>query len=350
MKNHCFENVYISGLGVYIPPFRLSVTDIAQANHQDGNSIKTSLGITQKSVANIDEDPVTMAVSAAQIAINMSGISPTQINACFIGSESHPYAVKPSSTIVGQWLGLNPNLYTADLEFACKAGTAGLQIVAAMIESGLIEHGLVIGSDKAQSQPGDALEYTAASCAVALVLSRKQGLAKLNSTHSFTTNTPDFWRRAKKDFPCHAGRFTGEPAYFKHIKTCTAQFLQKINRSISAFDHVIFHMPNAKFPQKVAQGLKVTPAQLDLGLTVKFIGNSYSASSLLGLARVLLNSKKDQQILLTSYGSGAGSDSFWVTKTKSNLQKDINQLETQLKNNIPISYLDYLKNMEILSS
>lgn len=348
MKNNLFTKVNIVGIGVYIPPFRISTEEIANAHNKNEAQISDSLGVSQKSVANFDEDSITMAVSAASEAIKNSGIKPSYIEACFMGSESHPYAVKPSSGIVGSWLSLNPNFYCADLEFACKAGTAGIQIVASMIEAGLIKNGLVIGSDKAQSKPADALEYTAASCAVAILLSSKKGIAKLNSTHTFTTDTPDFWRREGKYFPKHAGRFTGEPAYFKHIETSTSQFLTKLNKKISDFDHVIFHMPNAKFPQKAAKNLNVTHKQLKTGLTVKFIGNSYSASSLLGLARVLQNAKNNEEILLTSYGSGSGSDSFWFTKTKNPIQSQINSLEKKLKANIPLSYISYLKNMEIL--
>jgi hydroxymethylglutaryl-CoA synthase len=346
---HQFKNVYISGIGVYIPPFRIKADKIAKAHNQNGESISSSLGVLHKSVADKDEDSITMAITAAQKAIKNSKINPQDIKALFIGSESHPYAVKPSGTVVASWLNLSPNLYCADLEFACKAGTAGLQIVASMIESGMIENGLVIGTDKAQSKPADALEYTAASSAVAIVLSKKSGIAKLHTTHTYTTDTPDFWRREGQKYPKHAGRFTGEPAYFKHVLTTTQQLLELINKKVSDIDHFIFHMPNAKFPQKAAQNLQIPTEKIETGLTVKFIGNSYSSSSLLGLARVLAHSSKNQKIILTSYGSGSGSDSFFITKISipdSSLIKDI---EKQLTQEINLTYLKYLKNMGILN-
>lgn len=343
-----FNHVNIHSIGVYIPQLRITTASIAKTHNKDGESVTQALGLTQKSLGAHDEDALTMAVSAATQAITNSKFDKNKIGAIYVGSESHPYAVKPTSSMVGEWLGLKHDYFAADLEFACKAGTAGIQIIAGMIESGMIDAGLAIGSDKAQSQPGDALEYAASSCAVAFLLTKKKGVAKLNCTTSFTSDTPDFWRRQTEAHPQHAGRFTGEPAYFRHILGGTNQLLNTYNKKISNFDHIVFHMPNAKFPQKAAKILNVSKKQLETGLTVKQIGNPYSSSSMLGLARVLHQAKKNQEILTTSYGSGSGSDSFWFTQTKKMTTKFQQQLENQFNNTKEVDYLTYLKHMKIL--
>jgi hydroxymethylglutaryl-CoA synthase len=51
------------------------------------------------------------------------------------------------------------------------------------------------------------------------------------------------------------------------------------------------------------------------GLMTPIIGNTYSGASPLGLCAVLDIAKPDQNICLTSFGSGAGSDSFWIRTT-----------------------------------
>ena len=73
----------------------------------------------------------------------------------------------------------------------------------------------------------------------------------------------------------------------------------------------------------VAKELGVTPKQLEAGLIVGEIGNSYSANSLLALAAILDVAKPNQKILVTSYGSGAGSDAFVLTTKDSIVEKQV---------------------------
>jgi hydroxymethylglutaryl-CoA synthase len=160
----------IVSYGSYIPKNRIRLSEISNTWNKEGVDIEKSLGLTEKSVAGIDEDAATLAAEAAFQALTVGQIEPTKIEAITVGSESHPYAVKPTSTIVGEILGCGNNYLAADLEFACKAGTAGIQLVSGLIDSKRIKYGLVIGSDVAQARPADVLEYTAASAAGAIVL------------------------------------------------------------------------------------------------------------------------------------------------------------------------------------
>jgi len=188
------------------------------------------------------------------------------------------------------------------------------------VKAGLIKYGMAIGADCAQSKPGDALEYTAAAGGAAYIIGKKP-LAVIEGTYSYTTDTPDFWRREGSDYPSHGARFTGEPAYFKHIISATNELLNRLSLKPSDFDHAVFHMPNGKFPLKAAKSMGFSKEQLKLGMVVRKIGNCYSGSSLLGLSRVLDNAKPGERILMTSYGSGAGSDSFSFLVTDEILER-----------------------------
>ena len=341
------EQVGIVAYGGYVPRFRIKIDEIARVWGKEDGEISRGLGIKEKSVPDSDEDAVTMAVEAAKIALERAGIEPKKIGAVFIGSESHPYVVKPSSTIVAEALGIGPDYLAADLEFACKAGSAAIQLVAALLEVGQIDYGLAIGADVAQGKRGDELEYTAGAGAGAFILGRKskEFLAQVDYFSSYSSNTPDFWRRDGADYPSHGGRFTGEMAYFRHLQEGISRFLKGSGQEISDFDEIIFHMPNLKFPMKLAQRLGVREKQIEKGLIVKQIGNPYSASSLLGLCQVLDKSRKGKKILLAAYGSGAGADIFSM-RTRSRLlkrRKSGTKLSYFLEQKEEIDYSQYLR-------
>ena len=101
----------------------------------------------------LDEDAVTIAVEAARNALQRASVDPERIGAIYVGSESHPYAVKPSATIVGQAVCTSSSFTAADLEFACKAGTAAVQACLGLVGSNSIDLGLAIGTDVSQGAP-----------------------------------------------------------------------------------------------------------------------------------------------------------------------------------------------------
>ncbi|MFN7991932.1 MAG: hydroxymethylglutaryl-CoA synthase [Candidatus Micrarchaeia archaeon] len=306
----------IVGYGSYIPVYRIKSSSIAKVWGEEADRIEKGLGITEKAVGGVDEDTATIAVEAARNAILRAGIKANRLGALYVGSESHPYAVKPTGTIVAEAIGATPNLTSADLEFACKAGTAGLQIVLAMVDSKMIEYGMTIGADTAQGRPGDALEYSAASGGAAFIAGPdSESVAKVDATFSYTTDTPDFWRRQHADYPSHGGRFTGKPAYFKHVTAATLGLLQKTSSKVADYDYIVFHQPNGRFPLEEAKKLGVPLEKLKAGLLTPMVGNTYSGASMLGLSAVLDEAKAGNRILVTSYGSGAGSDSFAITVT-----------------------------------
>jgi len=310
----------IVSYGVSIPQYRVKITDIAKAWGREVLEVEKSLGIFEKTVSSYDEDAITLAIEASQRALVTGGISPENIGAITVGSESHPYAVKPSSTTVAEILGMKTDYLAVDLEFACKAGTTGIQLLSSLIQSGGAKYCLAVGSDVAQSKPGDVLEYTASSAAAAFVLGEEHVIAQIIDFTSYSSDTPDFWRKDTERFPSHGGRFTGEPAYFAHVVGASERMFKKTNMKASDFDFAVFHMPNVKFPKEAARRLGFTDNQLEPGFVVPWIGNPYSASSLVGLAASLDVARPQQHIFMCSYGSGAGSDAF-VLQTTSHISE-----------------------------
>lgn len=302
--------------------------------------------IQEKSVPGTDEDVVTMSVEAARNALLRADIDPEEIRAVWVGSESHPYAVKPSSTIVAEALGITPYTLAADFEFACKAGSEAMVAAMSLVGSGMGDYALAVGMDTAQGKPGDALEYTAAAGGGAFIIGpAEESLAEIEGVLSFVTDTPDFWRRENQKYPEHGGRFTGQPAYFKHIVNSVNGLLEELERTPEDYDYVVFHQPNTKFPKRVAKQLGFSTSQLETGLLSPRIGNTYAGSSLIGLTAVLDQAKPGNQVLMASFGSGAGSDaiSFKVTDQIIDRQSKALTTEDYISRRTEIDYAEYVR-------
>src|SRR5512143_2084913 len=135
--------VGIVGYGSYVPRFRLPAKEVSRV----WTGGKGGLPIKEKAVPGMEEDGISMSMEAARNAMKRAQIAPHELRAVWVASESHPYAVKPTSTLVAEAIGAVPNTQGADFEFACKAGTEALVAVMGMVGSGMAHYAMAVGMD-----------------------------------------------------------------------------------------------------------------------------------------------------------------------------------------------------------
>lgn len=336
----------IVSYGFYIPKNRIKTEEIAQVWGKNAGDVKKSLLIDEKAVAGIDEDSLTMAYESSSQALTNLNFNKKEIKAIFFGSETPPYAVNPASTILAEFLGIEKNYLANDHQFACKASTGAMISALALIKSGYTDYALVCAADKANAAPHDLLEYTAASGSVSLLLGKKDVVLEVLDFVSFSSDTPDFWRREGIRYPSHGGRFTGKPSYFYHIQEVTKLLLNKTHLTPENFSYAVFHMPNGKFPQEVGQALGFNKSQIEPSLVVRYLGNSYTASALMGLMAILEVARENELIFFASYGSGAGSDAF-IFKVTKNLLKRKKKFNKKVLNK---NYIDYTTSLKFMGN
>ena len=330
------------GYGAYVPRYRLPGSEMSRvwAGGPGGSPIK------EKAVPGLDEDTVTMSIEAARNALARAQISPSEIRAVWVGSESHPYAVKPTGTIVAEAIGATPAVLAADWQFACKAGTEAMQAAIGFVGSAMADYALCIGMDTAQGRPGDALEYTAGAGGAAYIIGdASQALVEIQRTLSYVSDTTDFWRRPSTHYPSHAERFSGDPGYFGHIVPAADRMMQTMQTQASDYDFVVFHQPNTKFPTRAMAELGFTAKQWETGLLVGEIGNTYAGSALIGLTAVLDVAEPGQRILMVSYGSGAGADAFDLRVTPRIVDARAAAPATRdyIRRRVPVDYAQYVR-------
>lgn len=210
----------------------------------------------------------------------------------------------------------------------------------------MADYTLAIGMDTAQGRPGDALEYTAGAGGAAYLLGpAEESLAVIESTYSFVTDTPDFWRRAYQKYPEHGQRFTGEPAYFRHISEAARGLMEASGTTAQDYTYAVFHQPNTKFPTRVGKQLGFSSEQIAPGLLVPVIGNTYAGAAMIGLTAILDRARPGDTILMVSFGSGAGSDAFHIRVTDAILERQNRAPHTQdyINRRTEIDYATYAR-------
>ena len=327
----------IVGYGVYTSRFRIRE------------------GTMERAVPFIDEDAITAAVEAGKLALIHSGVDSTLIGKVYVGSESNPYAVKPIASKVAQVLKLGEEdedvqgVDAVDTEFACKAATSMFKDAASLVSYSRmgVPYAMVIGADNSQAAPRDSpggeLDFFVGYGGCAYIFGKTDVIAELEGWYSCTSDTPDFWRRDGEPYPMHGGRFTGDPAYFKHIRKAAKKLMERLRLQPSDVNYFVAHQPNIAFPLRIAKELGFKEEQYMPSLQVAKFGNTYSGSSPVGLAAVLDVAKPEERILVVSYGSGAGSDAYSFITTGQIVEKRQRQKMTvryQAENPF-LEYVDY---------
>ncbi len=310
-------------------------------------------GTLERSVPFIDEDAVTASVEAGKLALIHSGVDSSLVGKVYVGSESNPYAVKPIASKVAQVLKLGEEdgdvqgVDAVDTEFACKAGSSMFKDASSLVNypnSG-VKYAMVIGADNSQAAPrgcpGGELDAFVGYGGSAYLFGKSDVIAEVEGWYSCTSDTSDFWRRDGEPFPMHGGRFTGDPAYFKHVRKATTKLMERFNLKTDDVDYFVAHQPNPQFPVKIAKELGFRDDQYAPSLQIKQFGNTYSACSLTGLASVLDIAKPEARILITSYGSGAGSDAY-LFRTTSQLPDKRGRQKMSVRYQAESQFLQYV--------
>ncbi len=330
-----YELPGVVGYGVYSSRFRIKETNLERA------------------VPFIDEDSVTAAVEAGKLALIHSGIDSSWVGKVYVGSESNPYAVKPIAAKVAQVLKLGEedgdmqSVDAVDTEFACKAGSSMFKDACALVSypKSNIRYAMVIGADNSQAAPrgcpGGELDMFVGYGGAAYIFGKQDVIAEVEGWYSCTSDTPDFWRRDGEPYPSHGGRFTGDPAYHKHVKKAASKLMERCNLKPEDLNYFVPHQPNPTFPMRVAKDLGFKEDQFMPAIQMTKFGNTYSGASLIGLAAILDIAKPEESILVASYGSGAGSDAY-VLRTTSQLLDKRGRQKINVKSQAESKFLEYV--------
>ncbi|MBE9502124.1 MAG: hydroxymethylglutaryl-CoA synthase family protein [Chloroflexi bacterium] len=305
--------VGITSFGAYIPLFRLSRDAIAKAWLRD------SLG-GERSVANSDEDSMTMAVEAAFDCLR--GVERKNVDGLFFASTTAPYKEKQCSTLVAAVADMESEIITADYANCLRAGTNALRSALNAVSAGRARNILVAAADCRLGYPRSDFEQSFGDGAAALLVGDSGAIATLEESYSCSEEMLDVWRTDEDTFVrSWEGRWVLGEGYSANIQRATKEVMKRSRLEPKDFAKAIFPSPDTRTHRRLAQS-----TGFDIGSQVQdpllaAVGHCGAAHSLMMLVAALEEAKPGDRILLTSYGDGADAFVFQVTEEIEKLEE-----------------------------
>ena len=289
----------ISAYGAYVPRYRLG----AETDGWD------SAG--QRSVANFDEDSVSMAVAAAIDCLN--GREREEIDGLLFATTTPPYAEKQCASIIATALDLRRDIFTADITDVLRAGTTALKSALDSVAAGSAKNVLMVASDNRQGPPKSEAERNSGDGAVAFIISEDAVIAEQAGSYTITENMMDTWRSAGDQFVrSWEDRFAIEEGLERIIGEAISGFMEKEGVSVKDVTKLALYSPDARRHGQLARHLGFQPEQVQDPLFGR-MGNTGAAFPLMLLAGALEDGSPDQLLLTVAYGDGSDVLGFRTT-------------------------------------
>jgi 3-hydroxy-3-methylglutaryl CoA synthase len=303
--------VGITAYGGYVPRLRLNRKAVADAHAWINPGLK-GMARGTRSMANWDEDCVTMAVEAARDCLN--GADRATVGGLYFASTTMPFADRQNSGIVATALSLSEDGASADIANSQRAGTTaliqGLNAVAAGQGGGQV---LVVASDHRRARAASALEMQSGDGAAALLLDADDGIARFLGAHSVTLDFVDHFRGEGEDFDYGwEERWIRDEGFARIVPRAVKALLEKSGRTADQVTHFVMPCTFAGMPQTVAKAVGIAPEKARDTLAAS-MGEAGAAHALVMLVDALQDAKPGDLILVAAFGQGCDALLFEVT-------------------------------------
>lgn len=331
--------VGITSYGAYIPYYRLSRGDI-------GKMWGEVAGRGERSVANFDEDSVTMGVAACMDCL--TGMDPKKIDYLYFASATAPYNEKQSASIVATALDFRREVFAADFSGSLRGGTGAIRMAMDALNGVSANTVLVCASDVRLGFPKGENEKNFGDGAAALLFGKNKVIATIVGCFSVCDEIIDVWRSDRDQFVrSWEGRFVRDAGYCKVVTETVSAALEKYKLTPDDFSKAIFAAPSSRFANFVAEKLGFDPKTKVQDLLDSSIGDTGTALPLMLLVSALEQANAGDQILLVSYGDGCDVLVIKVTEEIENVRNK-RGIKGYISSKRMTSYDKYLRWREIL--
>ncbi len=331
-------DVGIIGFGGYVPPTRVSRSEIVAANLWS-NSALSSFGSSERSVSGWDEDSVTLAVEAARDCLRPQ--SSGDVSALILGTTTAPQPVRLNAAIVAAALDLPASLPAYDVAGGLRAGTSALRLAFESSSGG--GPALCVGSSTQRVLAATTEELTVGHGAAALLVGSGEGVvARLKGMATATVDLADRIPILNGEFdrPVES-RWVRDEGYMRTVPALLKQVLSASQTDPSQVEHLCLPEHGLRVASAVAKAAGLSKARLADNLW-EGCGDCGPAHALMMLVRALETAEPGEHILIAGFGQGADAFLLLVTDAIREYRKHETGISQSLQRRIPCSYPRYL--------
>ena len=236
-----YRLVGIAAFGGYVPRYRLGAATSGWNSSQE------------RSIANFDEDSVTMAVAAGVDCLR--GQDRQSVDGLIFATTTPPYAEKQCAAIIATALDLRRDIFAADITDVLRAGTTGLRTALDSVAAGSAGKVLIIASDNRPAAPRGDIERNLGDGAAALLVSNDEVIANLEGSHSITENMLDSWRSAGDPFVrSWEDRFASEEGLERILGEAISGFFKKEGLNHKDVTKLALYAPDGRRHGQLTRG------------------------------------------------------------------------------------------------
>lgn len=307
------QSIGLTGFGGYIPRLRLQRKAVAQANAWIAPNF-LGKGKGERSMANWDEDAVTMAVEAARDLLGPDD-DRSHVDALFFGSTTMPFKDRLNAGIISAALTLEETVRAVDVASTQRAGTSALLQALTAVKAGEAKHALVLAADHRKARAASAQELDFGDGAAAVSVGTENVIAKYLGGASLTVDFVDHFRGSTEEFDYNwEERWIRDEGFSKIVPRAVKAALD--NAGVKAEEIKHFVMPCAfgdKFVQQLAKKSGIAPEAARDTLAAN-CGETGAAHSLVMLVHTLQkDAKPGEKVLVLHFGGGCDALVFETT-------------------------------------
>ena len=293
----------IKSYGAYIPFNRLTRKCIGEAYGKKA-------GAGERSVANYDEDSITMAVAAALDCTK--GYDTKKIDAVYFASTTSPYDEKQCATVLSGALDMRRDIRTSDFAGTLRAGSSALLAAADAAANGV--ETIVGVADCRLGAADGANELNFGDGGAAFLIGNTDVIAEITATASVSADFMDMWRdKENKYVRSWEDRFALEEFYNKVMPEAANAVMAKAKLQPADFSKIVVYAHTARYQSAMAKMLGFKPEQVQDG-NYTMVGNTGAACAPMMLVGALETAKPGDKILYLGYGEGCDAIVFTVTE------------------------------------